>query len=81
MRGQLHGRAPRQRHNLHAAEKANGRLGISFNVALDENGRDHIPAAIAGSTLTFGAPGSAVAEVRDWSGAEPDLRFTPEGPP
>lgn len=63
--------------NLHAVETIRGRHGISFNVTLDENGVGYVPSGLAGSTLSFGADGYAVAEVRDWSGDELRLKFTP----
>lgn len=63
--------------NLHAVETIRGRHGISFNVTLDENGVGYVPSRLAGSTLSFGADGYAVAEVRDWSGDELRLKFTP----
>jgi hypothetical protein len=62
---------------LHAVETIRGRHGISFNVTLDENGVGYVPGRLAGSTLSFGAEGYAVAEVRDWSGDELRLKFTP----
>jgi hypothetical protein len=65
--------------DLHAVETIGGRHGISFNVTLDENGIGYVPSGLAGSTLSFGAAGYAVAEVRDWSGDELRLKFTREG--
>jgi hypothetical protein len=62
---------------LHAVETIRGRHGISFNVTLDENGVGYVPSQLAGSTLSFGVDGYAVAEVRDWSGGELRLKFTP----
>jgi hypothetical protein len=64
--------------NLHAVETIRGRHGISFNVTLDENGVGYVPSGLAGSTLSFGADGYAVAEVREWSGDELRLKFTPQ---
>jgi hypothetical protein len=63
--------------NLHAVETIRGRHGISFDVTLDENGVGYVPSGLAGSTLSFGADGYAAAEVRDWSGDELRLKFTP----
>jgi hypothetical protein len=64
--------------NLHAVETIRGRHGISFNVTLDENGVFYVPSGLAGSTLSFGADGYAVAKVHDWSGDELRLKFTPQ---
>jgi hypothetical protein len=63
--------------NLHAVETIRGRHGISFNVTLDENGVGYVPSGLAGSTLSFGVNGYAGTEVRDWSGDELRLKFTP----
>ena len=64
--------------NVHAVETVRGRHGISFTVTLDENGVGYVPSRLAGSTLSFGVDGYAVAEVRDWSGDELRLKFTPQ---
>jgi hypothetical protein len=64
--------------DLHAVETIRGRHGISFNVRLDENGVGYVPSGLAGSTLSFGADGYSAAEVRDWSGDELRLKFTPQ---
>jgi hypothetical protein len=64
--------------NLHVVETIRGRHGISLSVTLDENGVGYVPSGLAGSTLSFGADGYAVAEVREWSGDELRLKFTPQ---
>lgn len=64
--------------SVHAVETVRGRHGISFTVRLDENGVGYVPSRLAGSTLSFGVDGYAVAEVRDWSGDELRLKFTPQ---
>jgi hypothetical protein len=63
---------------VHAVETVGGRHGISFNFSLDENGVGHVPAELAGSTLSFGVKGYAPVEVRDWSGDELRLKFARE---
>lgn len=63
---------------VYAAETIGSRHGISFTFTLDENGVGYVPSGLAGSTLSFGVDGYALAEVRDWSGDELRLKFTPE---
>jgi hypothetical protein len=61
--------------DLYAIEMIGDRNGSRLRLQLDENGTAYIPAALAGSTLSFSAAGYLPAVIRAWSGKELDLRL------
>jgi hypothetical protein len=58
-----------------AIEMIGERNGSRLQLHLDESGTGYIPRALAGSTLSFWAPGYAPAVIHGWSGQSLDLQL------
>ena len=68
-------RSGRPLQDIYVNEMIGDRNGSRLRLQLDENGTAFIPAALAGSTLSFSASGYVSAIVHAWSGEELDLHL------
>jgi hypothetical protein len=63
---------------LSAFELMGDVAGSNLQFHLGEDGVGHLPSALAGSTITFGAHGYVPAVVRGWNGERLDLQLVKE---
>ena len=59
-----------------AIEMVGDRPTLKVPIPLDEEGTGHIPAALAGAALAFGADGYAMQRLSTWNGESLELRFS-----
>jgi hypothetical protein len=60
---------------MSVAEEIGSGKGVLLSLRLDGEGKSVLPRALAGSTLTFTAPGCEPTTVDTWNGSKLDLQF------